>query len=99
MPKTHRRPTHSKSLPKSQKSSEVPTLHITDSQGNELLCFLEQVVPLNDIEYVLLTIPRLSYDLFPIATVIGFMAALGILANTNELLIFRTSGLAKMQIA
>ena len=39
----------------STKSNEVPTLHITDSQGNELLCFLEQVVPLNGIEYVLLT--------------------------------------------
>ena len=51
------------------------------------------------IEYVLLTIPRLSYELFPIATVIGCMAALGILANNNELLIFRTSGLSKMQLA
>ncbi len=39
----------------SSKHNEVPTLHITDSQGNELLCFLEQVVPLNGIEYVLLT--------------------------------------------
>ena len=39
----------------SSKSNEVPTLHITDSQGNELLCFLEQVVPINGIEYVLLT--------------------------------------------
>ena len=39
------------------------------------------------IEYVLLTIPRLSYELFPIATVIGCMAGLGILANNNELVI------------
>ena len=51
------------------------------------------------IEYVLLTIPRLSYELFPIATVIGCMAGLGILANNNELVIFRTSGISKMQLA
>ncbi len=39
----------------SQKNNEVPTLLVTDSKNNELLCFLEQVVPINDIEYVLLT--------------------------------------------
>ena len=54
---------------------------------------------LQAIEYVLLTIPRLSYELFPIATVIGCMAGLGILANNNELVIFRTSGLSKMQLS
>ena len=51
------------------------------------------------IEYVLLTIPRLTYELFPIATVIGCMAGLGILANNNELMIFRISGLSKLQLA
>ncbi len=39
----------------SQKNNEVPTLLVTDSKKNELLCFLEQVVPINEIEYVLLT--------------------------------------------
>ncbi len=39
----------------SQKNNEVPTLLIKDSQGNELLCFLEQIVPIDNIEYVLLT--------------------------------------------
>ncbi len=39
----------------SPKNNEVPTLLITDSKENELLCFLEQVVPINQIEYVLLT--------------------------------------------
>ena len=38
-----------------QKNNEVPTLLVKDSKNNELLCFLEQVVPINDIEYVLLT--------------------------------------------
>jgi lipopolysaccharide export system permease protein len=51
------------------------------------------------IQYVLLTIPRLSYELFPIATVIGSMTALGMLANTSELAVIRTSGVSQMQLA
>ena len=54
---------------------------------------------LEAIQYVLLTVPRLSYELFPIATVIGSMAALGILANSNELAVIRTSGISKLQLA
>ena len=37
------------------KNDEVPTLLIKDSKGSDLLCFLEQVVPLEDNEYALLT--------------------------------------------
>ena len=37
------------------KHDEVPTLLVKDSQGSELLCFLEQVVPLEGNEYALLT--------------------------------------------
>ena len=37
------------------KSDEVPTLLIKDSQGSDLLCFLEQVVSLEGKEYALLT--------------------------------------------
>ena len=51
------------------------------------------------IQYVLLTIPRLSYELFPIATVIGSMAALGMLANSSELAVIRTSGISQFQLA
>ena len=51
------------------------------------------------IQYVLLTVPRLSYELFPIATVIGSMAALGMLANTSELAVIRTSGVSQAQLA
>ena len=36
-------------------NDEVPTLLIKDSQGSDLLCFLEQVVPLEGNEYALLT--------------------------------------------
>ena len=51
------------------------------------------------IQYVLLSVPRLSYELFPIATVIGSMAALGMLANSNELAVIRTSGVSQLQLA
>ena len=37
------------------KNGEVPTLLVKDSQGSDLLCFLEQVVPLEGNEYALLT--------------------------------------------
>ena len=37
------------------KNDEVPTLLVKDSQGSDLLCFLEQVVPLESNEYALLT--------------------------------------------
>ena len=37
------------------KNDEVPTLLVKDSHGSDLLCFLEQVVPLEGNEYALLT--------------------------------------------
>ena len=37
------------------KNDEVPTLLVKDSQGSDLLCFLEQIVPLEGKEYALLT--------------------------------------------
>ena len=37
------------------KNDEVPTLLLKDTQGSDLLCFLEQIVPLEGNEYALLT--------------------------------------------
>ncbi len=42
-------------MPTTNKNNEVPTLLVKDSQGSDLLCFLEQVVPLEGNEYALLT--------------------------------------------
>ena len=47
------------------------------------------------VSYVLLTMPRLSYELFPIAAMVGSMAALGMMANNSELTVIRTSGVSK----
>ncbi len=51
------------------------------------------------VQYVALTVPRLCFELFPIATVIGSMAALGMLANSSELAVIRTSGVSRFQLA
>ncbi len=37
------------------KTNDVPTLLVQDSKGSELLCYLEQIVPIKGIDYVLLT--------------------------------------------
>jgi lipopolysaccharide export system permease protein len=53
---------------------------------------------LKAIQYVLLIMPRLAYELVPIAAVIGSMAALGILSRNNELAVLRTSGVSRSRL-
>jgi len=36
-------------------NDEVPTVLVRDSQGSDLLCFLEQLIPINNVDYGLLT--------------------------------------------
>ena len=50
------------------------------------------------IQYVFLTMPHLSYELFPIACVIGSMAMLGQLSHHSELAVMRTSGLSRKRL-
>ena len=54
---------------------------------------------LQALVYVLLTVPRLSFELFPIATVIGSMTTLGMLAKSSELAVIRTSGVSQLRFA
>lgn len=51
------------------------------------------------IQYVLLTLPRLAYELFPIAAIIGSMTTLGILSRNSELAVLRTSGVSNFRLA
>ena len=51
------------------------------------------------LQYVLLTTPRLAYELFPIAAVIGGMATLGIMSRDSELAVIRTSGVSRFRLA
>jgi len=54
---------------------------------------------LQAIVYVILTLPTLAYDLFPIAAVIGGMATLGMMARNNELDVIYTSGVSRLRMA
>jgi lipopolysaccharide export system permease protein len=51
------------------------------------------------LTYVLLTMPRLAYELFPIAAVIGSMASLGMMAQNSELAVIRTAGVSKINLS
>ncbi len=51
------------------------------------------------LRYVLLTIPRTIYELFPMAALLGSMLGLSMLANDSELTVMRASGLSVFQIA
>ncbi len=51
------------------------------------------------IQYVILTIPRMAYELLPIAAVIGSMATLGVLSHNSELTVLRTSGVSKLRLS
>lgn len=49
--------------------------------------------------YVLLSVPRLTYELMPMAALIGSLIGLGMLASNNELIIMRASGVSLARIS
>lgn len=49
--------------------------------------------------FVVLTSPRLAYQVFPISALLGAMVGVGGLAATNELVAFRTSGVSRLRLA
>ncbi len=51
------------------------------------------------LQYVLLTTPRLAYELLLIAAVIGGMTTLGIMSRDSELAVLRTSGVSRFRLA
>lgn len=50
------------------------------------------------LSYVVLTIPRMIYELFPMAALLGAIIGLSILANDSELIVMRASGVSIFQI-
>jgi lipopolysaccharide export system permease protein len=48
--------------------------------------------------YVLLSAPRLTYELMPMAALIGSLVGLGALAGNNELVIMRAAGVSLLRI-
>ncbi len=50
------------------------------------------------LAYTLLRIPQQIYEIFPMATLLGTMLGLGMLANNRELVVMRTAGLSITRI-
>jgi lipopolysaccharide export system permease protein len=46
------------------------------------------------MQYVAMSMPRMTYQLFPSVALLGSMIALGILASNSELLVMRTAGIS-----
>lgn len=53
---------------------------------------------LQALTYVVMAIPRLCYQLMPIAALLGGLVGLGMLANQNELTVIRAAGVSRARI-
>jgi lipopolysaccharide export system permease protein len=69
-----------------------------------LIGFFEVLAELEDVQrgyttgmaysYVLLGLPRYTYELFPVATLLGSLIGLGVLAGNSELMAMRAAGIS-----
>lgn len=50
-------------------------------------------------QYVLLTTPRIAYELIPVAAIIGSITTLGLMSYNSELVIIRASGMSLAKLA
>ena len=50
------------------------------------------------ILYILMTVPRRVYEFISVATLIGSLIGLGVLANSNELTVMRAAGVSVSKI-
>ena len=53
---------------------------------------------LRSIEYMLLTLPRKMYQMFPMAALVGSLLGLGLLTSNRELVVIRASGVSLLRI-
>ncbi len=51
------------------------------------------------LQYVLFSVPRLTYELMPLAALLGSLIGLGLLASNNELVIMRAAGISTARIS
>lgn len=54
---------------------------------------------LDVVEFVVLSVPRMVYELFPMAALLGTMLGLSLMATNSELVVIRASGVSVVQIA
>lgn len=51
------------------------------------------------LKYVLFSVPRLAYELMPLAALLGSLIGLGLLASNNELVVMRAAGVSLARIS
>lgn len=51
------------------------------------------------VEYMILTMPRRTFTLFPLAALVGALMGLGALAGSSELIVMRSAGLSALRIS
>lgn len=51
------------------------------------------------LQYVLYSVPRLTYELMPLAALLGSLIGLGLLASNNELVVMRAAGISTARIS
>lgn len=49
--------------------------------------------------FIALTIPRMAYQVFPVSALVGALVGVGGLAESNELVAFRTAGISRLRLA
>ena len=49
--------------------------------------------------FIVLTTPRMAYQIFPVSALLGALVGVGGLAASNELVAFRTSGVSRLRLA
>jgi lipopolysaccharide export system permease protein len=50
------------------------------------------------MQFVVLSVPRLTYEMFPVAALIGSLAGLGSLVSTSEMAVIRAAGVSRNRI-
>ncbi|MCP5149329.1 MAG: LPS export ABC transporter permease LptG [Ectothiorhodospiraceae bacterium] len=50
------------------------------------------------LEYMVLSMPRLAFSLFPVAAIVGSLMGLGVLAGNSELVVIRAAGVSVARI-
>jgi len=74
-------------------------LFVLFSLLSELRSTQADYTSLDALWVVTLTLPRLAYQIFPVAALLGTLVGVGGLAASNELVAFRTSGVSRLRLA
>ncbi|MDX1459829.1 MAG: LPS export ABC transporter permease LptG [Xanthomonadales bacterium] len=77
----------------------ITLLALTFQLLNELRATTGQYGTAEAFWFVLLTAPRVAYQMFPVSALVGALLGVGGLAANNELVAFRTAGVSRLRLA